>query len=194
MKRLTNRQAEMLEFINRFIKNNGYSPSMEDIRIFFGFKSPNSVTCHLKSLISKGYLSKELNKARSLKMKFSPFVSGVPVLGKIAAGKPILVEYFSEGFLFSKDEMKDVFALKVKGDSMEQAHIYDGDYVLVKKNVDVNNGDIIAAIVGEEATVKYFKKVKDKIFLVPANPSYKPVEIKENFILGKVIGVYRKIK
>ncbi|MCM8816111.1 MAG: transcriptional repressor LexA [Candidatus Omnitrophica bacterium] len=194
MKKITLRQAEILKFISSYIKNNGYSPCVEDIRLYFGFKSPNAVTCHLKSLIRKGYLSKELNKARSLKINLPFFVSGIPVLGKIAAGKPIIVEDFSGDFLFSQDEIKDVFALKVKGDSMQDAHIYDGDYVIVRKNIEINNGDIVAALVGEEATVKYFKKVRSKIFLVPANPSYEIVEIKENFIVGKVIGVYRKIK
>ncbi|MCM8815653.1 MAG: transcriptional repressor LexA [Candidatus Omnitrophica bacterium] len=193
MKGLTSRQAEILEFINRFIKNNGYSPSMEDIRIFFGFRSPNAVTCHLRSLINKGYLSKEISKARALRLKFSSSGYGIPVLGKIAAGRPVLIEDFSEGFLFSQEEMKGVFALKVKGDSMKDAHIYDGDYVIVKKNVDINNGDIVAAIVEEEATVKYFRRIKNKVFLIPANPSYKSIEIKENFILGKVTGVLRKL-
>ncbi|MCX7706011.1 MAG: transcriptional repressor LexA [bacterium] len=192
MKKLTSRQIEILRFITTFIKNNGYGPSVEDVRLFFGFKSPNAVTCHIRSLINKGYLSKELGKARSIKIKFSPF-SGIPILGKVAAGKPVVVEDFSEDVLFSKDEMENVFALRVKGDSMQQAHIYDGDYVIVRRNVGINNGDIVAAVIGEEATVKYFKKIKDKTFLIPANPSYKPVEIKENFILGKVIGVYRKI-
>lgn len=193
MKKLTGRQAEILKFISQFIRDNGYSPSVQDIMKFFGFKSPNSVTCHIKSLISKGYLVKGLNKARSLKIKFSPVFSGIPVIGKIAAGKPVIVEDFSDDFLFSPGEMEDVFALRVKGDSMEQAHIYDGDYVLVRKNVGFNNGDIVAAVVGEEATIKYFRKIEDKIFLIPANPSYQAVEIKENCIVGKVIGVFRKV-
>lgn len=183
----------MLNFISHFIKNNGYSPSVEDIRKFFGFKSPNAVTCHLNSLINKGYLSRERSRARALKIKLPQFLSGIPVFGKIAAGRPVVIEDFYDGFLFSPEEMKDVFALRVKGDSMEQSGIYDGDYVIVKKGVEINNGDIVAAILGEEATVKHFKKMKNKIFLVPANPSYQPIEIKEDLILGKVIGIYKRL-
>ncbi len=191
MRKLTGRQAEILRFINQFIKENGYSPSVEEIRKFFGFKSPNAVTCHLNSLRNKGFISRESSKARAIKMRF--FNPGIPVIGKIAAGEPVITEDFQEDFLFSSDEMRDTFALKVKGDSMQQANIFDGDYVIVKKDIEVKNGDIVAAIIGEEATVKYFKKVKGKIFLVPANPSYSPVEIKENFILGKVVGIFRRI-
>ncbi len=193
MRVLTKRQSEILRFITDFIKNNGYSPSVEDIRRFFNFRSPNAVTAHLRSLINKGYLDKKSGKARTLNIKSGSFISGIPVFGKIAAGKPVLIENFSEDFLFSPHEMKDVFALKVKGDSMQQAYIYEGDYVIVKKNLEINNGDIVAAVVGEEATVKYFRKIKNKVFLVPANPTYSTIEIKENLILGKVIGVFRKI-
>lgn len=191
MKKLTQRQSEILKFIIHFIKKYGYAPSFEEIRSFFKFKSPNAVTYYLNTLINKGYLIKNSSRARALKTKFPLF--GIPVVGKIAAGTPIIVENFFEGFLFLSDELIDVFALRVTGDSMEQAHIYDGDYVIVKKNVEIHNWDIVAAIIGEEATVKYFKKEKNKIVLIPANPVYKPLEIKENLILGKVIGVFRKV-
>ncbi|HOK81018.1 MAG TPA: transcriptional repressor LexA [bacterium] len=193
MRKLTVRQSEILKFIARFMKQYGYAPSIQDIRIFFGFKSPNAVTCHIRSLINKGYLTKDFGRARALRIKFLPQFSGIPVVGKIAAGKPLMIEDFFEETLFSFSDTENVFALKVSGDSMEQAHIYNGDYVIVKKDAPVHNGDIIAAVVGEEATVKYFKKIKNKIYLIPANPSYQPVEVKENVIIGKVIGVFRRM-
>jgi len=193
MKNLTKRQFEILEFIKKFIEQYGYSPSVEDIKIAFGFKSPNAVTCHIRSIINKGYLTKDSKRARALKVKFRIF-SGIPVIGKIAAGKPIIIENFSDEYLFHPENFKDTFALRVSGDSMEQAHIFDGDYVIVKKNIEIRNGDIVAAALGEESTVKYFKKIKNKIFLIPANSSYQPIEVNENVILGKVIGVFRKIK
>jgi len=191
MKKLTQRQSEILRFITQFIKKYGYAPSFEEIRSFFRFKSPNTVTCHINTLISKGYLIKDSSRARALRTKFS--LSGIPVIGKISAGFPIVIENFFEDSLFSTDDLIDVFALKVAGDSMEQAHIYDGDYVIVKKSAEIHNGDIVAAVIGEEATIKYFKREKNKIILIPANPAYKPLEITENLILGKVIGVFRKI-
>ncbi|HON05307.1 MAG TPA: transcriptional repressor LexA [Candidatus Ratteibacteria bacterium] len=191
MKKLTQRQFEILKFITQFINKYGYAPSFEEIRLFFKFKSPNAVTCHLNTLVNKGYLIKDSTRARALRTRFP--LSGIPIVGKIAAGPPIIIENFFEGSLFTPDDLMDVFALKITGDSMEQAHIYDGDYVIVKKNVEVRNGDIIAAVIGEEATIKYLRKEKNKIFLVPANPAYKPIEIKENLILGKVIGVFRKV-
>ncbi|MGB9641897.1 MAG: transcriptional repressor LexA [Candidatus Ratteibacteria bacterium] len=193
MKKLTGRQSEILKFITLFMKQYGYAPSVQDIRLFFGFKSPNAVTCHLRSLINKGYLVKDSSRARALRIKFLPQFSGIPVIGKIAAGKPLVIEDFFEETLFSFSDTENVFALKVSGDSMEQAHIYNGDYVIIKKDVDIHNGDIVAAVVGEEATVKYFKKIKNKIYLIPANPSYQPMEVKENMIVGKVIGVFRRV-
>jgi repressor LexA len=195
MQKLSERQKKVLAFIEEFINRHGYSPTCEEIREQFRFRSPNAVTCYLRCLEKKGYLFRKSRKARAISLKsIHSFFRGIPVLGKIAAGVPILPEDFSEETLLISPEITgggEIFALKVKGDSMEQAGIFDGDYVLVRRG-GVEDGDIVAAVVGDEATVKILKKDAGNIFLVSANPTYKPIRIKERFIAGKVVGLFRK--
>jgi len=206
MENLTKRQKEILEFIKKTTFKKGVSPTFREIMQFFGFKSIKTVQDHLKALEKKGYIKKDPNKSRSIVLDdFSKALKDtirVPILGQISAGKPILAEENIEGYInldkFLIKHSKDIFALKVKGDSMTGAGILDGDYVIVKKQPTVENGSIACILIDNEATVKRFYKKENYIELKPENPDYKPIiKIRDTttdiLILGKVVGVFRTI-
>jgi len=206
MENLTKRQKEILEFIKKTTFKKGVSPTFREIMQFFGFKSIKTVQDHLKALEKKGYIKKDPNKSRSIVLDdFSKALKDtirVPILGQISAGKPILAEENIEGYInldkFLIKHSKDIFALKVKGDSMTGAGILDGDYVIVKKQPTVENGSIACILIDNEATVKRFYKKENYIELKPENPDYKPIiktrdTTTDILILGKVVGVFRTI-
>ena len=211
MQGLTKRQEQTLAFIRYSIENRGYPPTLREIGEHMGIKSTNGVNDHLRALERKGYLRREDMKSRALKLvedkqKPSPTSSDdlleVPLLGRVAAGAPLLAE---ENIIDNVriDRMlvrggKDVFGLKVAGDSMIDAGIFSGDYIFVKKQATAERGEIVVAMIGDEATVKYYYPERDYVRFQPANAQMAPIlvratDFKPTMLLGKVIGVFRKI-
>lgn len=206
---LTERQGEILKFIILNKEKFGYPPSIPEIQEEFSFKSPNAVQDHLESLERKGYISRHAHKARGIEILVYTASNEnnrnnalqIPIVGEISAGRPILAQENIEGtIVIDKSIIKNSkgnFALRVKGDSMINAGILEGDYVIVSQQPDAEQGDIIVALIEDEATVKRFYKEKNRIRLQPENDTMKPIIIKpdENQvrIIGKVKGVIRKI-
>ena len=193
-----NKQTEILEYINKKILSEGYSPSVREIGKAVNLKSTSSVQYHLDNLIKKGLLSKKANLSRSLSnnKRNHTFLS-VPIIGEISAGSPLLAEENKIGEIPVVEDKynKDLFALKVKGDSMIDAGIYDDDIVVVDKNIEPKNGDIGAFMINEtEATVKYLDTISGKKYLIPANKNYENFEVNENTQpVGKVVSLFRDI-
>lgn len=216
---MTPKQKMVLDFVNSQVLEKGYPPSVREICAAVGFKSTSSVHAYLTKLEDKGLIIKDPSKPRALKVldnnkqktpvpgnnsKVLDFPStgcdnivNVPIIGKVTAGQPILaVENTEDSFPVPLSFVgnKETFMLKVRGDSMIEAGILDGDYVLISKQSTALNGDIIVALIEDEATVKTFYKEKNYIRLQPENKYYDPIIVKEGFsILGKVIGVFRKL-
>ena len=200
---LTEKEREMYEYISESIHKNGYSPSVRDIMVHIGFKSTSTVHTYLGKLEEKGYIYKEDGKSRTLRTVGSESTGTVrlPVIGSIAAGTPILAtEVYDETDMievstrgkYSRDEL---FALRVSGESMIEAGIFDGDKVVVKKQDTAENGDIVVALfndgVDEGATVKRFYREEEYFRLQPENDAMEPILVKDLKILGKVFGVFR---
>lgn len=198
---LTPKQKQILTFIESFIKENEYAPSYREIADHFGFSSVATVAEHVENLKLKGYLSSDDNGYRSLKVvgveidQDSNFLGvAIPLLGAIQAGKPIEAIRTSETLEVPRDMMaKNVFALRVKGDSMIEDAIMEGDFVVVEPCQSPKNGDIVVALINkDEVTLKRFYREKDHIRLQPANKKYQPIRVKKVVIQGKVRGVIRK--
>ena len=216
MQGLTARQEQTLDFIRQSIQERGYPPTLREIGEYMGIRSTNGVNDHLRALERKGYLRREDMKSRALKL-----VSGmgtqptavpakvedddlieVRVLGRVAAGLPLLAE---ENVVDTVrvDRMlvrggREVFGLRVTGDSMIEAGIMSGDYIFVKKQSTAERGDIVVALIGDEATVKYFHPERDYVRFQPANAQMAPIlvrasDFKSTMLLGKVVGVYRRL-
>jgi repressor LexA len=210
---LTDRQEEILNFIRQFLAENGYPPTLREIGKKFDISSTFGVKRHLDALVKKGYLNVESNASRGISFqrddendaKMNLFqlqkdhgFRKIPVVGRVAAGSPILAEENIEGNIvidstFSK--MSDeCFALKVKGDSMVNAGIFEGDLVIVSSKRGVVNGDIVVALINDEATVKIYENKNGAIRLIPQNELYQPIEVLNNEefkLAGKVVGVVR---
>ncbi|HSD51180.1 MAG TPA: transcriptional repressor LexA [Candidatus Methylomirabilis sp.] len=209
---LTSRQREVLEFIRRFMGQAGYPPTVREIGAHFGFV-PRSVFDHLKALERKGYLRRVASKSRSLQILDAPGASHVapalkpagafrelPILGRVAAGEPLLSEQNIEGtFAISRDWVNgdEAFLLKVQGESMIGAHILPGDYAVVRRQTTAENGDIVVALLNDEATIKRVYLKKDLIVLQPENPAMPPIQVRRGDktiqIVGKVIGILRRL-
>tara|TARA_B100000614_G_C14506531_1_gene476804 strand:- start:432 stop:1016 length:585 start_codon:yes stop_codon:yes gene_type:complete len=193
-----NKQNEILDYINQKITTEGYSPSVREIAKAVNLKSTSSVQYHLDILIQKGLLSKKPNLSRSLSnnKKQNTFMS-VPIIGEISAGTPLLAEENKVGEIPIIEEKynKDLFALKVNGDSMIDAGIHDNDIVVVDKKLEPKNGDIGAFMINDtEATIKYLDTISGKRFLIPANKNYENLEVNENTQpIGKVVSLFRDI-
>jgi len=203
---ISSRQEKILDFISKSIKDTGYPPSVREIAKAVKLSSSATVHSHLKKLEEKGYLKRDSSKPRAIslltgydneieKTNFSNMVY-VPVVGKIAAGTPILaVENIDDYFPLTPDFIKgkkEVFILHVRGDSMVNAGILDRDYIIVRKQESAINGEIIVALLDDEATVKRFFKTDKNIKLMPENDYMEPIIAKDVKIIGKVIGVIRK--
>lgn len=212
---LNRREKAILKFIERQVKEEGYPPSVREICKAVGLNSTATVHGYLAKLKEKGYIKKEDKKGRTLKLIKSSngkeieeekvekeFYSqkelvDVPLVGKVTAGVPILaVENVTDTFPIPIDFVgnSDCFMLTVRGESMIEAGILDGDYILVKRQSDARNGQIVVALIEDEATVKTFYKETDHIRLQPENQSMEPIIVPDCRILGKVIGVFRKIR
>jgi repressor LexA len=202
---LTSRQQEILDFIQGFIAKEGYPPSLREIGDHFGVKAP-SVLDHLRALERKGYLRRKPSRSRSLEMLawgkrvLGPGTRQIPIVGRVAAGEPILAVENLEGSLpVSEDWVGEgeAFLLKVRGDSMIGAHIQDGDYALVRRQPSAQDGEIVVALVEDEATIKRFFLRREFILLQPENEALEPMVVKRDDpsfqIVGKVIGVFRRL-
>lgn len=216
-KELTTRQKQILRYITKQIQSNGYAPSVREIGRAVGLSSTATVHCYLKKLEELGYIRKENQKGRTLRVLkkeddlYNPKRVGkeppkafynkkemvdVPVVGKITAGSPILaVENITDTLPIPIDFVgnSQSFMLVVSGESMIEAGILDGDLILVRRQNVAENGEIIVALIDEEATVKTFYKEKDHIRLQPENSTMDPIIVPDCKILGKVIGVFRKM-
>ena len=198
MDHLTKRQKEILDFIGDYLASHDYAPSYREIAEFFHLTSVATVADHLENLKAKGYLTKDFNEARSLQLtpRFDERTFEIPLMGRIAAGSPIEAIRTNETIDIPRDMVgKNVFALKVRGDSMIDDGILDGDYIIIEQTANPNNGEIVVALLeGENATLKRFYKEKDHIRLQPANARYGAIRVKKVIIQGRVIGVIRKFR
>lgn len=217
MQGLTKRQEQTLDFIRRSIEDRGYPPTLREIGEHMGIRSTNGVNDHLRALERKGYLTREDMKSRALKLVEDQIAAASPsvtklgveddlievrVLGRVAAGLPL---YAEENVIDTVrvDRMlvrggREVFGLRVTGDSMIDAGILSGDYIFVKKQSTADRGDIVVALIGDEATVKYFYPERDYVRFQPANAQMAPIlvrasDFKSTMLLGKVVGVYRRL-
>lgn len=205
MEKLTNKQEKILTTIKKFIADNGYSPSIRELCTLCNLSSTATMFVHLKNLTSKGYINQAGSKSRTIELnvpneydKKSDNVINVPLLGKVAAGNPIeAIERPNEFFSLPKELIPlktEVFTLEVNGDSMINIGIYDGDIIIVKRSNTANNGEIVVAMTDEnEVTLKRFFKESNHIRLQPENDYLEPIILNNVTILGKAIGLYRKI-
>ena len=198
--KITDKQKEILEYIKEMILKKGYPPAVREICEAVHLKSTSSVHSHLESLEKNGYIRRDPTKPRTIEILDDDFaltrreVVNVPVIGTVAAGTPILAEQNIEDYLPIPAEMlpnKEVFMLKVKGNSMIEAGIYSGDKVIVAKQPDAENGDKVVALVDDSATVKTFYKENGHFRLQPENSTMDPIILDHVEILGKVIGLFR---
>jgi repressor LexA len=194
---LTTRQQEVLDFIRELIRGRGYGPTVREIGEYFDIRSPNGVMCHLKALEKKGIITREPNMSRAITLTdVGRSDEGIPLVGAIAAGS--LNQAIEQADRLKLEEFfppkKSSFALRVRGDSMIEAAIADGDIVICKKTKVAHKGDIVVAMTEEgEATLKYWFPEANRIRLQPANSSMKPIYSKDAQVLGVVTGVIRKV-
>lgn len=222
MQGLTRRQQQVLDFIRESIVDRGYPPTLREIGAHMGIRSTNGVNDHLRALERKGYLTREDMKSRALRPKdmgdeVIPEANAVglnhgvadndnmieiPILGRVAAGLPILAdEHVIDTVNLAPDMLRgarDVFGLRASGDSMIEAGILNGDYIFVRRQNTANRGEIVVALINDEATVKYFFPEKDYVRFQPANAQMAPIlvratDFRATMILGIVIGVFRKV-
>ncbi len=189
-------QQRILDYIEKYIEVNGYPPSVREIGEAVDLKSTSTVHGHLTRLEKKGLLHREAMKPRTIDVtrEDKPQMMKLPLLGKVAAGVPILAEENAEGYVQLPDTIVgsgDHFILEIRGDSMISAGIMDGDYVVVKRQQTAQNGEIVIAMIDDEATCKRYFKEPDRIRLQPENPRMRPFYARHVTILGKVTAVYR---
>ncbi len=199
MQSLTDKEREIYQYIGMVMEEKGYAPSVRDIQNALGIKSTATVHSYLNKLEDKGYIQKEQGKSRTLRVgaDVTPTCATlrVPIVGQVAAGLPIVAEQNCEGYVdfcpprgFARAEL---FALRIKGESMIEAGIMNGDYVIVSRTSYVENGDIAVVLLDDEATVKTFYRENGAFRLQPENQTMKPIITKEVYILGKVIANIR---
>jgi repressor LexA len=220
MQGLTQRQQMVLDFIRQSIADRGYPPTLREIGARMGIRSTNGVNDHLRALERKGYLTREDMKSRALRptgLAIQALSNGdelmhtpandddlldVQVLGRVAAGLPLFAEeHVIDTVRIDRGLLKggrEIFGLKVQGDSMIDAGILSGDYIFVKKQLTANRGDIVVALIGDEATVKYYYPEKDYVRFQPANKNMAPIlvratDFRPTMLLGIVVGVFRRL-
>jgi repressor LexA len=198
---LTKRQKEIFDFIRNYASKTGYPPTVREIGKAVGLHSSSTVHAHLANLEKVGLLRRDPTKPRAIELlvgraKRAVKASSIPVVGEVAAGEPILAEENIEEYL----ELPSViggdqgdFVLQVKGDSMKDAGIIDRDYVVVQQANSARNGEIVVALIEDEATVKRFFREKDRVRLQPANKDFKPIRTRDAQVLGRVVGVFRSV-
>ncbi|MFZ3131867.1 MAG: transcriptional repressor LexA [Desulfosporosinus sp.] len=201
---LSLRQTKILEFIKQEIRKKGYPPAVREIGEAVGLLSSSTVHGHLQTLEDKGYIRRDPTKPRAIEIldSSSEVLEGkkvvhIPVVGRVAAGQPILaVENIEGTFPLPADLVRqdNVFMLRVQGESMIDAGILDGDFIIVRQQNEARNGEIVVALIGDEATVKRFFKERTLIRLQPENSSMEPIYSQDVSILGKVVGVFRDLQ
>ena len=199
---LTARQKELFDFLKEFFLEKGFPPTLREMASHFGLKGPRGPQKTLNILERKGYIRKIPGESRAIEILgfSSSNIISIPIVGRVRAGDPILAIENIEGY-FNLDRSfassKDVFLLRVQGDSMIDAHIQDGDFALVKPQSNAENGEIVVALIEDEATIKRIFTERDLIRLEPANPDMEPIVVKKGekniTIVGKVIGIFRKL-
>ena len=212
MEKLSRMQQRVYDYIEESIALHGYAPSVREIGEALGLKSPSTVHFHIKHLQEMGLIEKSAGKGRAITLKKQPQEapaapvqqvdeSGelssrrrVPIVGNVAAGSPILAQECVEDYLTfdTGSRSGEFFALRVRGESMLGVGILPDDLVVVRRQQTANNGEIVVALIGDEATVKTFKKQNGEIWLLPANPDYQPIDGRECEVLGKVVAVVRQ--
>jgi repressor LexA len=199
---LTKRQKEIFDYIRKYAAKTGYPPTVREIGKAVGLHSSSTVHAHLSNLEKIGLLRRDPTKPRAIELLFDKAKrtirpeSGLPLIGQVAAGEPILAEENIEEYL----EIPDViggedgdYILQIRGESMKNAGILEGDYVVVRPSDDASNGEIVVALIGEEATVKRIYREKDHVRLQPENDEMDPIITTEARVLGRVVGVFRAV-
>lgn len=193
MENLTKTQAKVLDCIRSYIEHNGYPPAVRDICTAVGLSSPSTVHSHLNTLERLGYICRDGGRNRSIRLTETAQPSGVPILGTVAAGYPILAVEDAIGYIpYDPEHSGEYFALKIKGESMINAGILDGDMIIVRRQNSALNGEIVVALIGDEATCKRLHKSGGQVLLLPENEDFEPIDGNEALILGKVSTVIRK--
>ena len=202
---LTTKQKKVLHFLKSYLQVKGFPPTLREIASHFGLRGPKAPQKTLQILEKKGYIRRVPGGSRAIEMLIPPLVHksqilSLPIVGRVRAGEPILAIENIEGYinldqsLISSD---DVFLLRVQGDSMIDAHIQDGDFALIKPQPNAENGEIVVALVDDEATIKRIFKKRDLIRLEPANPHMEPIVVRKGerrvTLVGKVVGIFRKL-
>ena len=204
-KELTSTQQRVFDFLKDFFQDKGFPPTLREIASHFGLKGPKGPQKTLNILERKGFIRKVPGISRAIEILSHPSIRlaqilSIPIVGRVRAGEPILAIENIEGYINldrSFASSGDVFLLRVQGDSMIDAHIQDGDFALVKPQPNAENGEIVVALIEDEATIKRIFKKRDLIRLEPANPKMEPIVVKRGekkvTIVGKVIGIFRKL-
>ncbi|HYA90064.1 MAG TPA: transcriptional repressor LexA [Thermodesulfobacteriota bacterium] len=204
-KGLTPVQEKVFNFLKDHLQEKGFPPTLREIASHFGLRGPRAPQKTLNILERKGYLRKIPGSSRAIEILSHPSVRltqilPIPIVGRVQAGEPILAVENIEGYINldrSLVSSEDVFLLRVQGDSMIEAHIQDGDFALVKPQPNAENGEIVVALIEDEATIKRIFKKRDLIRFEPANPKMEPIVVKKGekkvAIVGKVIGIFRKM-
>ena len=194
MKKISAKQQAIMSFIESYTKNHGYPPSVREIGAAVSLRSPSTVHAHLKTLNERGLIIKDSRKTRAISFPGRDLTqSGIPIVGRVTAGSPILAFEEETGQIpYMPSIPGEYFALEVRGDSMEGAGILDGDYVIVSKQSVARSGQIVVALLEDEATVKRLKKENGEIWLLPENPAYEPINGEDCAILGLVVSVIRE--
>lgn len=196
MKPLTKSQQKVYDYIRECAQDNRI-PSVREICAVTGLKSTSTVHLHLKTLEEKGLIQRDKGLNRSIRLSGSEKSSQVPIMGRVTAGMPILAVEDIEGYVPVSESVRrgrELFALKVCGESMINAGILDGDIAIVHRTPVANNGDIVVALIGEEATVKRFFKENGHFRLQPENESFEPIIVEEVALLGKLVAIYRNFE
>jgi repressor LexA len=198
---LTKRQKEIFDYIRKYAGKHGYPPTVREIGKAVGLHSSSTVHAHLANLEKIGLLKRDPTKPRAIELLVDRARKimrgpGLPLVGQVAAGEPILAEEHIEEYLevpaVIGGETGD-YILRIKGDSMKDAGILEGDFVVVRPADDASNGEIVVALLDDEATVKRFFREKEQVRLEPANKAYKPIKTRDAELLGRVVGVFRSI-
>ena len=198
--KISAKQTEVLEYLKKEILNRGYPPSVREICEAVNLKSTSSVFAHLETLEKKGYIRRDPTKPRAIEIMDDNFnmlrreIVSIPLVGRVAAGQPLLATQNIESYFPIPAEYmprQEAFMLKVKGESMIEAGIFDGDIIMVERVNDAKNGDMVVALIDDSATVKTFYKEDGHIRLQPENSSMDPIIVEDCMILGKVFGVFR---
>jgi repressor LexA len=199
---LTKRQQEIFDFVKRYAREHGYPPTVRDIGKAIGLTSSSTVHAHLANLEKLGLLRRDPTKPRAIevlgdKAKAAAATPGLPLVGQVAAGQPVLAEENIEEYVAVPPIAGGEdghFVLRVKGDSMRDVGIYEGDHVVVRTQKTARNGEIVVALVGDEATVKRFFRERDHVRLQPENDAVAPIRSRDVQVLGRVVGVFRRLQ